>query len=287
MSHAAEILRLHGLGLRNYEIAAEVRCAPNTVNWHLSTRGLAPNRDTCKHGHPFSPENTRTTTAGHRACRTCHRLANRSANGWSARPSRDDFDHEFFSHETATTAWMAGLVAADGNVRDHRRWSLALSGEAGRSLVVVAANLIGHRRPIPTRRTSGKDSHQLQASSARQVTDLRERWLVTPRKSLTLQWPDPPDHLVRPFVRGYVDGDGHIGKSKNGAAVFNVLGTPEFIAALRAALPVDGGSLQVCGSRTVRFKVTHRKARAVMAWLYSGDDLPASQKALRAQELIR
>ncbi|MEU9576278.1 HNH endonuclease signature motif containing protein [Streptomyces chilikensis] len=28
----------------------------------------------CKHGHPFSPENTRLTSNGRRACRTCHRI---------------------------------------------------------------------------------------------------------------------------------------------------------------------------------------------------------------------
>lgn len=29
---------------------------------------------TCKHGHPYTPENTRISQTGHRICRTCERL---------------------------------------------------------------------------------------------------------------------------------------------------------------------------------------------------------------------
>lgn len=43
-----------------------------------TTRGRHPNqrKTECKHGHPFTPENTRLNRRGGRVCRECSRLTN-------------------------------------------------------------------------------------------------------------------------------------------------------------------------------------------------------------------
>lgn len=57
-----------------------------------------------------------------------------------------------------------------------------------------------------------------------------------PRKSLILTFPTydiVPLHLMKHFIRGYVDGDGSIGIRKNGKAFrFSILGTQEFLLGL-------------------------------------------------------
>lgn len=287
LSYAQEILRLHAAGLRNFDIAQQVGCAQNTVNWHLTTRGLAPNRDACIRSHPYTPENTRIAKDGSRICRECHRLANREANGWNERPPRTDFDHDFFGRNEPVSAWLAGLLAADGCVQGHRVWKLALSGNAGRELVRDVANLVGHRGKVMVKKTVNLDSHGIHISSSRHVKDLAKQWCVTPRKSLTLQWPAAmPTELAAPFLRGYSDGDGHVGKTTNGGARFCLIGTPEFIAAAREALPVDGGSLRRNGPRTTTLTLTYRKARMALSWLYADPALPQSTKYTKAMELV-
>ncbi|MCZ4511793.1 hypothetical protein O3Q52_27160 [Streptomyces sp. ActVer] len=241
-------------------------------------------RDACKFGHAWTQENTRITKQGWRACRTCHREANRRANGWKPRPDRSDFDHEFFAGDVAPTAWLAGLLAADGCVQGHRIWQLSLSGDVGAHLVKASASLIGHRRSIGVQRTGSQPSHRLHVSSAQHVTDLANVWKITPRKSLTLQWPTPPAHMARPFVRGYVDGDGHVSATEGGR--FKVIGTPEFIEGMRSVLPITGGHVQQVGARTVAFALKARKARDLFAWMYADTDLPLSGKARTALEII-
>jgi len=59
----------------------------------------------------------------------------------------------------------------------------------------------------------------------------------TPRKSLTLTFPNKkqvPEKLLKHFIRGYFDGDGHISinKNTNCLMVVSMLGTSEFLNAV-------------------------------------------------------
>ncbi|MFI7072238.1 LAGLIDADG family homing endonuclease [Micromonospora sediminicola] len=284
MSFAEQILGLHAKGLRNYEIAAKLGCAQNTVTWHLSRRGLQSNQNKCISGHPWTEQNTYWTKKGHRSCRTCHRLANRRQNGWQPSADRSRFDHDFFSRAKSTTAWLAGLIAADGCIHDHRRWTLGQSGPHGLELMRSVSELLGHGPGPRTKATSSQTAYTINVSSAKQVSDLENLWRITPKKSLTLRWCHPPEPLICSFLRGYFDGDGHV--SANNPPRMAVVGTPEFVTAFRSALPVGGGSLRFHSERTVTFSMSHQKARAALEWLYHDEDLPVSVKAERARGLL-
>lgn len=57
----------------------------------------------------------------------------------------------------------------------------------------------------------------------------------TPRKSLTLTFPNSnqlPNHLLLPFTRGYVDGDGSVMIGHRNVPRLNVLGTHDFLTSL-------------------------------------------------------
>lgn len=66
----------------------------------------------------------------------------------------------------------------------------------------------------------------------------------TPRKSLTLQFPNEnifkESSLVKHFIRGYWDGDGCLsyGDSKHTCADISVLGTEDFLTSLKNNLPL-------------------------------------------------
>lgn len=88
---------------------------PKCVNpWHLEPRsiwensvllGLGPAgmnafKTRCKHGHPFSRENTRHTSAG-RTCLTCERDRQRQQRGWKGGVHNRDKTHCKRNHELA------------------------------------------------------------------------------------------------------------------------------------------------------------------------------------------
>ena len=66
----------------------------------------------------------------------------------------------------------------------------------------------------------------------------------TPRKSLTLKFPDlnifSRKELVIDFLRGYIDGDGCLSKTTSGRLRIEVLGTEEFLTKVKELFPEFG-----------------------------------------------
>lgn len=66
---------------------------------------------------------------------------------------------------------------------------------------------------------------------------------LTPRKTFTCTFPDIPEHLSIPFIRGYFDGDGcissHLSKYGTPEFEFNITGTKEMLAEIIKRLPVS------------------------------------------------
>lgn len=284
-SYAAEVLRLHGEGLPNKEIAAKVGCAPNTVHWHLSTRGLLPNRPACIRGHRWTPENTRITTNGARACRTCHRDRNRRDNGWKARPDRSAFQHDYFDRMTPASAYVAGLLAADGCIdsRRDRAWSLTQTGDDGRRHVEWVARQFGHVAGVRASTTvSGKTSWRLNVSSRQHVTALAGIYGIGPRKSLTLAWPEHlPTALVPSFCRGYWDGDGSVGVavSRRPHLWLSVCsGSDQFLRGMQRELPVST-HFTGAGSRVGTLRCFGERAFDLASWLFADADVYRTRKA--------
>lgn len=57
---------------------------------------------------------------------------------------------------------------------------------------------------------NGEDRYRMRIHSKNLIKLLVEKYKITPRKSLTLTFPDMPDHLIPHYLRGYNDGDGGI-----------------------------------------------------------------------------
>lgn len=77
----------------------------------------------------------------------------------------------------------------------------------------------------------------------------------TPRKSLTLKFPDisifSSKSLVRHFIRGYIDGDGSIMVNK---PILDILGTTSFLNSLQQYLPYSGSILHDKRSKVYRVR---------------------------------
>jgi hypothetical protein len=119
------------------------------------------------------------------------------------------YNEQFFDSWSPEMAWVLGLIASDGCIdkRGHF-WQLTM---ADLDCLEQVANLIGYTgKPIKFPKTN---CHVLKLGSTVMVRKLLEIGL-TPRKSLTIEFPEMPTEMQRHFIRGVFDGDGNINISK-------------------------------------------------------------------------
>jgi hypothetical protein len=203
------------------------------------------------------------------------------------RLSRDYVRQDYFSRiDTPRKAYVAGLIAADGNVLDrHRRLTLELSSRDV-ELAQLACDEIAPGYAIRSRRRSGRDYVIFSITSGQIVTDLG-RLGIGPRKSLTLRWPDSISRdFERPFLLGYFDGDGFVTESRTRAYVYGrwaLLGTREFLTeAMRFvadAVGIRPRRVRRAAGRIHLLQISGADALLVDQWLHQ-DGLGLARKRL-------
>lgn len=123
--------------------------------------------------------------------------------------------------DTEAKAYFLGLMYADGNnLIKNRRASISLQ-ERDSYILDIFRKELDSNKPLAfinnkKRHPSHMDSYTLTIASLKICKDLIKLGCV-PRKSLILKFPTKnqvPKHLLRHFVRGYMDGDGCINLSE-------------------------------------------------------------------------
>ena len=138
------------------------------------------------------------------------------------------FNENFFKEDTTTSNYWAGFIAADGCVQaDRCSLSICLSAK-DKDHLESFNNALQSTYKVKDRVMSGKyDCCELSIYSKIVVQDLLDKYLVTPKKSLTLKYPKFESHLMEDsFIRGYIDGDGCINKK---VSTISILGTLDFL----------------------------------------------------------
>ncbi|MET0493549.1 MAG: hypothetical protein ABW000_10515 [Actinoplanes sp.] len=115
------------------------------------------------------------------------------------------------------------------------------------------------------------------------IEDLIRRYGVTPRKTLTYQWPALSPGLATAFLRGYVDGDGCVATypTPQGNPMLHVsfVGTPSFIQGAMAVIPADGWRTVIKRCRSLEeARYNGRHAWLAANWLFADHDLFSSAK---------
>lgn len=167
--------------------------------------------------------------------------------------------------DSEAKAYWLGFIAADG--------SIARRGTRGSSLTLAlgrkdAAHLARFKADLRAENPIAVNEQYARISLwGPSIPDALERHGVMARKSLTQPWPDLAGEMLRHFLRGYFDGDGHIGvtriKGKTARLQLTVIGSVPFIARWRdhfEALGARRGSL-----------VHPRGNRAIAVVHYGGD----------------
>jgi hypothetical protein len=167
---------------------------------------------------------------------------------------RYDLDDSFFDNvDTEAKAYWLGFINADGCVQ---AGAIGTAGWQRHSLYVkLMASDSGHLEKMKADMSAEspvfvhpqRGNTEITLSSMHLVESLI-RLGVTPRKSLTATPWDGPDHLMRHYWRGMVDGDGTIVKhsDRDNKWQLRLIGSRAVVEAFRAwAAPICGSSAKV------------------------------------------
>lgn len=144
-------------------------------------------------------------------------------------------ENSFSKIDSEESAYWLGFIYADGCVMDDNRIELNLQKRDYEHLVKFC-NFIGYPKENIKYREKTQ-SYRVSFRNKQIKENLISKGCV-PRKSKVLTFPTEnqlPKHLVKDFVRGYIDGDGYIGTKdlvKGKALRLSILGTEEFLEKL-------------------------------------------------------
>lgn len=159
-------------------------------------------------------------------------------------------DTVFDSIDTEEKAYWLGFIYADGNINSdplkeipHYTFELGLSKKDEDHLRKFA-NFIKYKKSIKNKVVKYKNKEyqavRIQIHS-KHLWNTLNNYGCTPKKSLTLKFPDrsifKDESLIRHFIRGYFDGDGSLGIYENKVDKYtyhnkfqcSLLGTYEFL----------------------------------------------------------
>lgn len=179
--------------------------------------------------------------------------------------------HYFARPWTPTTAYIVGYIFADGSISNNLCEVGFLCHTKDEEIILAIRDELKststiHRKPGVWEGDSYNGPRtSFDVGSKILVRDLMDRFGLRPRKTyLDLSMPQVPDILFGHFLRGYFDGDGHIGKRKvcNGGE-FSFVGTETFVRQMQDTL------CDIAGVR--RTKVQRQGSLCCVAWGYHPD----------------
>lgn len=198
--------------------------------------------------------------------------------------------HYFDVIDTPNKAYCLGLLFADGCNFD-RSINLFLQAPDSHLLEDICQE-IGYNGELEFRdrskdREKGincQDVYGLRLHSA-YMCDVLSNCGMVPNKSLILQFPTcVPDHLISHFMRGYMDGDGHIGRTEKDNSV-NFVGTLNFCESMNCVFEKQLGitfNIREAGNHngiTMECSARNKADRKLfLDWIYQDAGLKLERK---------
>lgn len=199
--------------------------------------------------------------------------------------------------DSSNKAYILGLVCADGCLLDRNRVIIELSSKDNHILYEIAAAML--KDPTQENIDSMVYTYIRPDKEYRSYTRIvfnrvkigkcLKQYNITPRKSLTLQFPDHKllGKFMPDFIRGYFDGDGGIqinkGNLKNGSYALiarpTFTGTFSYIKNIFKILKLEGiiayGIRQaVVGKNCFRLSIHHNKSAEIVGkYIYYNNDM--------------
>lgn len=126
--------------------------------------------------------------------------------------THDPIDEQFFRTWTPQMAWVLGVIFTDGCMYENEMGGrIAISSVDAEMLEEIRSHLSSTKEIKQLKQSYDKTKSILLFEFFRE--DMRkdlEYLGLTPRKSLTMKFPEVPKQFVRHFIRGCWDGDGSV-----------------------------------------------------------------------------
>lgn len=191
-------------------------------------------------------------------------------------------NHHAFSEYTEESAYWAGFLASDGNLR--------VSGKGHKCVrLYLGIKDLGHLQKfkefLQSDHKIATPEKYLRCSmefvSETIYDDLVEKYTLTPRKSMTYRFPEQvPEELTPHFVRGYFDGDGCVYESfmnRNSLTAsygVTMLGTEDFVRKVSEVVephlsrPISYKPAMHTNGLTRIFNLATVQAGEFLKWIY-------------------
>lgn len=190
-----------------------------------------------------------------------------------------------FSSYTKESAYWAGFLAADGNLRINNSGSKCVR-------VYLSKTDYNHLLKFKKFLSSGHlvsisekyDRCSFEFANSVIYSDLEKYYLLTPRKSLVLEYPNIPAEVESHFIRGYMDGDGTIcesfsnKRSLTSSLCVAFIGAPKFMVSLREVVltAIDKQNILALSVRpngiNTWLHLNTRDAIKFLNWVYNGSE---------------
>lgn len=144
------------------------------------------------------------------------RQVNYRTKSWGLDYSKKkSLNESFFSGKEKAVYYWAGFLAADGWIEKERnRVGLALQAQDYKHLEKFKAAVNSQHDICPFMNNT---AYRIRFNSEQMVSDLEDRFNITARKTFTYTMPEFEEpYLFFEFMRGYIDGDGHLEKKPSG-----------------------------------------------------------------------
>jgi hypothetical protein len=157
----------------------------------------------------------------------------------SVRQRRTKLNEDFFRDWSPEMAYVLGVIYSDGCLSvTHKGYHTVTIAQKQPELLEKCLALMDCDAPVTYRAKKVGGIYTI-AFNGQDVGRHLVALGLHPRKSLTIQFPNPPTESLRHFIRGCWDGDGSIcrcGKSRSSWTASYVSGSPGFTWGMRNAL---------------------------------------------------
>lgn len=197
------------------------------------------------------------------------------------------YNWDFFETDSEELYYFLGFVAADGYISNN-------DIEIG--LNIQDKHLLEHFRDLicpdkPIYNKTRTNSCTLKISCKSRISRFKEFFsMITNKKHEEMIFPTIPDEYVRHFIRGYIDGDGSIGKAKayRDDKIYTdlrlrILGNYNFLHELnektKSIYPHKTKAIIKKGKENV-YEITYNfsTAQALLEWIYEDSHIYLSRK---------
>ena len=202
-------------------------------------------------------------------------------------------NHRFFETiDSEEKAYWLGFFAADGYVTKRGYVGVTLSSVDKAHLEKLNVALES-TYPVNAYRVNGYRKDTMSARLLLSSKEMKDDLLlhgITENKTLTLQFPDLPEDMIRHFVRGYFDGDGSWSYHKStNQYQFKVVGTKEILTGILESIGFQNHKLyKRRPEHTNTFYISiggNKQVLSIMEYLYTDATVYLERKYEKYKQL--